>query len=110
MSEQSGQTPCTLDDLCYPVELRDNPRATNREYSKVVTGQVMQSIPLSMDETMNFNQEEIDRLYQNLKLNPNHHPTEMVRTEMDLNYCSPVYQLVPNSDIFPEVERILREE
>lgn len=69
---KTGQTPCTLNDLTFPVELRDNPRATNREYSKVVTG-------------------------------------EIGGEEIDLNYCSPIYQLVPNADIFPEVERILKE-
>ena len=65
-----GQTICTLDEMCFPVEMRDNPRTTNREYSKVVTGVIN-------DE------------------------------ETDLNYCSPVYQLVPNSDIFPKVVEIL---
>lgn len=35
---KTGQTPCNLNDLTFPVELRDNPRNTNREYSKVVTG------------------------------------------------------------------------
>jgi len=29
--------------------------------------------------------------------------------EIDLNYCSPVYQLVPNETIFPKVEEIFRE-
>ena len=67
-----GQTICTLDEMCFPVELRDNPRVTNREYSKVVTGVI--------DEV-----------------------------ETDLNYCSPVYQLVPNTDIFPKVVEILEE-
>ena len=68
---KTGQTPCTLNDLTFPVELRDNPRNTNREYSKVVTGVIDNE-------------------------------------EIDLNYCSPIYQLVPNTDIFPEVERILK--
>jgi hypothetical protein len=27
--------------------------------------------------------------------------------EMDLNYCSPRYALVPNAEIFPEIEDIL---
>jgi len=27
--------------------------------------------------------------------------------EMDLNYCSPRYELIPNSDIFPNVEEVL---
>lgn len=67
-----GQTICSLNDLTFPVELRDNERKTNREYSKVVSGVVDNEV-------------------------------------MDLNYCSPVYQLVPNSDIFPVVEKILKD-
>jgi hypothetical protein len=71
-TEKVGQTICSLNDLCFPVELRDNERQTNREYSKVVTGIIG-------------------------------------GVETDLNYCSPVYQLVPNLDIFPKVEEILKE-
>jgi len=67
-----GQTICTLDEMCFPVEMRDNERLTNREYSKVVTGVIDNE-------------------------------------EIDLNYCSPVYQLVPNSDIFPKVVEILEQ-
>jgi len=67
-----GQTICTLDEMCFPVEMRDNERLTNREYSKVVTGVIDGE-------------------------------------EIDLNYCSPVYQLVPNSDIFPKVVEILEQ-
>jgi len=60
-----------LDYLLFPVELRNNPRKTNREYSKVVTGIIDGN-------------------------------------EIDLNYCSPVYELVPNSEIFPKIEKIFR--
>lgn len=67
-----GQTICTLDEMCFDVEMRDNPRKTNREYSQVVTGVIDGE-------------------------------------EVDLNYCSPVYQLVPNSDIFPKVVEILEQ-
>ena len=62
----------TLNDICFPVEMRDNERITNQEYSKVVTGII--------------NNEEVD-----------------------LNYCSPRYELVPNETIFPKVEEILKE-
>jgi hypothetical protein len=55
---KSGTTSCKLTDLTFPVELRDNPRKTNREYSKVVTGIIDGE-------------------------------------EIDLNYCSPIYELVP---------------
>ena len=71
MKARKGTTICTLDDLTFPVELRDNLRNTNREYSKVVTGIIKGE-------------------------------------EMDLNYCSPVYELVPCADIFPVVEEIFR--
>ena len=64
--------PTTLKDLCFPVELNDNPRATNQEYSKVVTGIIDGE-------------------------------------EVDLNYCSPIYELVPNEMIFPKVEEILED-
>ena len=69
---KTGTTICSLDDLTFPVELRDNPRKTNREYSKVVTGIIGGE-------------------------------------EIDLNYCSPVYELVPNESIFPKVEEIFRQ-
>ncbi|MBN1117791.1 MAG: hypothetical protein JXA77_11335, partial [Bacteroidales bacterium] len=71
MKAKRGTTICTLNDLTFPVELRDNPRKTNSEYSKVVTGVI-------------------------------------AGEEIDLNYCSPVYELVPNETIFPKVEEILR--
>lgn len=61
---------CSLNDLLFPVELIDNPRATNPEYCKVVTGIVDGQ-------------------------------------EMDLNYCSDRYALVPNADIFPKIEAVL---
>lgn len=61
---------CTLDELTFPVELRDNPRNTNPEYSKVVVGVIDGK-------------------------------------EFDLNYCSNIYGLVPNEDIFPVIETIL---
>lgn len=68
---KTGTTSCSLDDLCFPVELRDNERKTNREYSKVVTGIIRGE-------------------------------------ETDLNYCSPIYELVPNEMIFPKVEEIFK--
>jgi len=61
---------CSLNDLLFPVDLIDNPRNTNPEYCKVVTGII-------------GNQ------------------------EMDLNYCSDRYALVPNANIFPKIEEVL---
>ena len=71
-TEKKGTTFCTLDELCFPVELIDNPNKTNQEYSKIVRGIVDGE-------------------------------------EMDLNYCSPRYELVPNEMIFPKVEEILND-
>ena len=35
-----GQVICSLKDLLFPVELRDNPMPCNQEYSKLVIGQI----------------------------------------------------------------------
>jgi hypothetical protein len=67
-----GATICDLDHMTFPVELRDNERNTNQEYSKVVVGIVDGE-------------------------------------EMDLNYCSPRYELVSNEEIFPKVEEIFEQ-
>ena len=61
---------CSLNDLLFPVELIDNPRNTNPEYCKVVTGIIDGQ-------------------------------------EYDLNYCSDRYALVPNANIFPQIESVL---
>jgi hypothetical protein len=62
----------SIENICFPVEVRNNPRTTNKEYSKVVVGIIDGQ-------------------------------------EWDLNYCSDVYTLIPNADVFPNVERILNE-
>lgn len=69
MKKQNLQT-VQLNDLLFDVEMRDNPRNTNSEYAKVVTGIIDGQ-------------------------------------EIDLNYCSDRYALVPNADIFPVVRQIL---
>ena len=103
MKTKKGITICTLQDLLFPVELRDNPRNTNREYSKVVTGIITGTVP--MDES-----DVVIKPKVILKSDKISHilPTkEKKNMEIDLNYCSPVYELVPNSTIFPKVEEIL---
>lgn len=67
---KEGAKICQLDDICFEVEMHDNPRKTNKEYSKVVTGIIDGE-------------------------------------EMDLNYCSNVYALIKNENIFPEIEQVL---
>ncbi len=37
---KKGQVICSLKDLIFPVELRDNPMPCNQEYSKLVIGQI----------------------------------------------------------------------
>ena len=114
---KKGTTPCTLDELCFPVELIDNPANTNREYSKIVRGEVPVRVPMTEDEQETYLTEAKATEAMIAEINGDSHvPTKIevptvkiVKTEMDLNYCSPVYELVPNSQIFPEVERILNE-
>lgn len=71
-TKKSNTEYCNLEDLLFPVEIIDNPRKTNSEYSKVVVGVVDGE-------------------------------------EIDLNYCSPRYELVPNASIFPIVEEIFNQ-
>lgn len=70
MAKENEKIVVDLQDLLFDVKLNDNPRTTNSEYSKVVTGIIDGE-------------------------------------EIDLNYCSPRYELVPNASIFPEIENIL---
>lgn len=81
----TGLNTCTLDELLFPVTIHDNPRRTNPEYSKVVTG-YFPTDETTIDEGGNV---------------------VPIVEEMDLNYCSPKYALVPNKAIFPEVEQVL---
>lgn len=107
MKAKNGTTICELEDLIFPVELRDNPRNTNREYSKVVSGLVTRKIPY-------FSEDEIKRMTNGmteeeaLALLAEYPSTKNVELEMDLNYCSPIYELIPNEMIFPKVEEIFR--
>jgi hypothetical protein len=68
----NGLTDCQngLNDIMFPVTMIDNPRRSNREYSKIVVG-------------------------------------DLEDGKIDLNYCSPRYELVPNADIFPKINAIL---
>ena len=105
MKAKNGTTICTLDELTFPVELRDNPRNTNREYCKVVSGLVTKKIPY-------FSEDEIKAMTNGMTpeeasaLLAEYPATKNVELEMDLNYCSPIYELVPNAEIFPKVEEI----
>jgi len=103
---KTGRTICSLEDLCFPVELIDNPMPTNQEYSKVVRGILDYQVPYHSDEELKSliqgmsEEEAIEFLLQ--------FPETKTETgEFDLNYCSPRYELVPNADIFPKVEDIL---
>ena len=108
MKAKNGTTICTLDDLTFPVELRDNPRNTNSEYSKVVTGRMMRTVPY-------FSEDEIKAMTSGMteeqakELIGSYPTTKKVEQVVDLNYCSPIYELVPNADIFPKVEEIFKQ-
>lgn len=105
---KKGNTICTLDELCFPVELIDNPNKTNREYSKIVTGIIPETFPFFSEDDMEIMKESLseDELAVMIDENP---VTKTVKTEIDLNYCSPIYELVPNEMIFPKVEEILNQ-
>lgn len=68
--EKIGAVICNLQDLLFPVEVREEEMASNKEYSYKIVGQI----------------DGADFL---------------------CNQCSDIYQLVPNSDIFPNIELIL---
>lgn len=105
---KSGTTSCSLNDLLFPVELRNNKRHTNREYSKVVTGVIPETIPFFSEYEMNLMKESLNEADFQAMIE-NNPKTKIINRETDLNYCSPVYELVPNEKIFPEVERIFNE-
>ena len=68
--EKIGAVICELKDLLFPVEVREETMASNKEYSYRVVGQINGA-------------------------------------DFLCNQCSDIYQLVPNSDIFPNVELVL---
>jgi hypothetical protein len=68
--EKIGAVTCNLQDLLFPVEVREETMASNKEYSYKVVGQLLGK-------------------------------------DFLCNQCSDIYQLVPNSDIFPNIELIL---
>ena len=103
-----GAQICTLEDLTFPVELIDNPNRTNREYSKIVTGVIPETVPFFSEDEMAIMQESLsdDEIRIMIEENP---ATKTQHSEIDLNYCSPRYELVPNEMIFPKVEEIFRQ-
>lgn len=69
-AEMVGAIECTLTDLLFPVEIRDEEMSSNSEFSKMVIGQINGD-------------------------------------DFKLNQCSPRYELFPNANIFPEIEKVL---
>jgi hypothetical protein len=109
MKAKKGNTICTLDELCFPVELIDNPNLTNREYSKIVRGVIPVSVPYFSNDEMEMMKESLseDELAIMIAENPQ---TKTIQSEIDLNYCSPIYELVPNETIFRKVEEIFHQQ
>jgi hypothetical protein len=104
LKKPNGLTECQngLNDIMFPVKIIDNPRRANREYSKIVVGKLEEDVLLSEDELKNLSQEEADLLNET-----NIPPIKRADYKLDLNYCSPRYELVPNADIFPKINAIL---
>lgn len=102
---KKGAETCTVEDLCFPVSLNKNPRRTNSEYSMVVTGIIKSFVEMDEDgeevevEVQDEPQSEFDTVVTG----------EIEGVEVDLNYCSRRYELVQNSTIFPNIEKVLRE-
>jgi hypothetical protein len=69
-ADMVGAVECTLLNLIFPVEIRNEEMPSNSEYSRMVVG----------------------------KINGG---------DFKLNQCSPRYELFPNREIFPKIERIL---
>jgi hypothetical protein len=67
---KQGATTCTVDELLFPVEVRNEEMKCNKEYSRKIVGYVGGE-------------------------------------EMLLNQCSDIYVLIPNQDIFPNIEQVL---
>jgi hypothetical protein len=101
---KKGAETCTVEDLCFPVSLNSNPRRTNSEYSMVVTGIIKGFVSQGEEgeevevEVQDEPQGEIESV----------ETVEVEGVEVDLNYCSPRYELVPNSTIFPNIESVLK--
>ncbi|MHA1169840.1 MAG: DUF932 domain-containing protein [Candidatus Hodarchaeales archaeon] len=104
-----GTTICTLNELIFPVEFIDNPNKTNREYSKIVTGVIPETIPYFGEDELEVMKESLndEELAIMIAENP---ATKTQQSEIDLNYCSPRYELVPNEMIFPKVEEIFKQQ
>lgn len=64
-----GKVEATLTEICFPVEIRDEPMWCNQEYSRMVIGTIDGE-------------------------------------EKKLNQMGNAYELVPNSDIFPKIEKV----
>lgn len=102
---KKGAETCTVEDLCFPVSLNKNPRRTNSEYSMVVTGIIKSFVEMDEDgeevevEVQDEPQGEVEAVVTG----------EIEGVEVDLNYCSRRYELVQNITIFPNIEKVLRD-
>jgi hypothetical protein len=95
---KQGLQKCELNEILFPVEVLDNERPANSEYAKVVRGYgdftiIVPAYETTLDEKGN---ERIRVVYSLKKAK-----------ELDLNYCSHRYALIPNAEIFPPVLKLL---
>jgi len=92
------ENPASLQEILFDVEISDNPRPTNSTYSQVVTGYGDFTIHVPEARVRKNNRGRMVTTYV---------PVPKQVSELDLNYCSPRYELVPNADIFPVVRQLL---
>jgi len=92
---KKGATVCTVEDLCFPVEFRKNPRITNSEYSHTVTGLIKGFKAANVEVEIQDEPQVAEEVESEV--------------EVDLNYCSPRYELIPNVGLFPNIEKVLIE-
>ena len=67
---KKGAITCGIEDILFPVEVRDEEMASNKEYCKRIVGQINGG-------------------------------------DFLLNQCSNIYKLIPNTDVFPNIEAVL---
>jgi hypothetical protein len=92
------ENPASLNEILFDVEMIDNPEPANSEYSYIVKGYGDFTTTKPVPRVRKNNR---GRLVTELV------PETTTSKELNLNYCSYRYELVPNADIFPVVRQLL---
>lgn len=94
---KSNEIPASLNEILFDVELKENPRNTNSAHAYVVTGYGKFNVSTPMLDKYG---KKVVRKNATVTIN------EIVE-ELDINYCSDYYELVPNVEIFPVIRQTL---